>query len=159
VRFAEDVTLFILEEGGVVLCERMQELYALNTTATYIWCCCEEGLSLSQVAALFGRTFKKPLSEAEAYVHDIVSQWRGLGFFADSEKRRRRARERNDNEKVQLTSDTFYLPSTYSERFYRILGQDFRLRFTSSEQEEKIGLDIGEHGMESYSGFQIFITE
>ena len=28
-----------------------------------------------------------------------------------------------------------------------------------SEMEELRGLDIGEHGMESYSGFQIFITE
>jgi Amt family ammonium transporter len=28
-----------------------------------------------------------------------------------------------------------------------------------SEEEELRGLDIGEHGMESYSGFQIFITE
>ncbi len=28
-----------------------------------------------------------------------------------------------------------------------------------SEQEEIRGLDIGEHGMESYAGFQIFITE
>jgi len=28
-----------------------------------------------------------------------------------------------------------------------------------SEDEELQGLDIGEHGMESYSGFQIFITE
>jgi Amt family ammonium transporter len=28
-----------------------------------------------------------------------------------------------------------------------------------SEEEELRGLDIGEHGMESYSGFQIFLTE
>ena len=28
-----------------------------------------------------------------------------------------------------------------------------------SENEEKQGLDIGEHGMESYGGFQIFTTE
>ena len=28
-----------------------------------------------------------------------------------------------------------------------------------SEEEELQGLDIGEHGMESYSGFQIFVTE
>jgi len=28
-----------------------------------------------------------------------------------------------------------------------------------TEKEELQGLDIGEHGMESYSGFQIFLTE
>jgi Amt family ammonium transporter len=28
-----------------------------------------------------------------------------------------------------------------------------------SEEEEMVGLDIGEHGMEAYSGFQIFVTQ
>ena len=28
-----------------------------------------------------------------------------------------------------------------------------------SEEEEKQGLDIGEHGMESYAGFQIFLNQ
>ena len=28
-----------------------------------------------------------------------------------------------------------------------------------SREEELRGLDIGEHGMESYAGFQMFITE
>ena len=28
-----------------------------------------------------------------------------------------------------------------------------------TEDEELRGLDIGEHGMEAYSGFQIFITQ
>jgi Amt family ammonium transporter len=33
------------------------------------------------------------------------------------------------------------------------------LGFRVSEEEEMLGLDIGEHGMEAYSGFQIFISE
>ena len=28
-----------------------------------------------------------------------------------------------------------------------------------SQEEEKQGLDIGEHGMESYAGFQIFLNQ
>jgi Amt family ammonium transporter len=28
-----------------------------------------------------------------------------------------------------------------------------------SEEEELSGLDIGEHGMEAYHGFQIFLTQ
>ncbi len=31
--------------------------------------------------------------------------------------------------------------------------------FESQRDEELKGLDIGEHGMESYAGFQIFVTE
>jgi len=40
---------------------------------------------------------------------------------------------------------------------FKAIDALFGLRVT--ENEELIGLDIGEHGMESYSGFQIFITE
>jgi len=36
---------------------------------------------------------------------------------------------------------------------------DFTIGLRVSREEELKGLDISEHGMESYSGFQIFTTE
>jgi Amt family ammonium transporter len=36
---------------------------------------------------------------------------------------------------------------------------DFTIGLRVSREEELRGLDIGEHGMESYSGFQIFANE
>ena len=40
---------------------------------------------------------------------------------------------------------------------FKIIDSTIGLRV--SREEELKGLDIGEHGMESYSGFQIFITD
>ena len=40
---------------------------------------------------------------------------------------------------------------------FKVIDATIGLRV--SEEEEYKGLDIGEHGMESYSGFQIFITQ
>ena len=40
---------------------------------------------------------------------------------------------------------------------FKTIDATFGLRV--SAKEELQGLDIGEHGMESYSGFQIFLTE
>jgi Amt family ammonium transporter len=36
---------------------------------------------------------------------------------------------------------------------------DILIGLRVSREEELKGLDIGEHGMESYAGFQIFTTE
>ena len=40
---------------------------------------------------------------------------------------------------------------------FKLIDKTIGLRV--SRDEELKGLDIGEHGMESYSGFQIFTTE
>lgn len=46
---------------------------------------------------------------------------------------------------------------TASVFIFSVLKASMGLRV--SEEEELRGLDTGEHGMESYSGFQFFITE
>ena len=44
---------------------------------------------------------------------------------------------------------------------FKIISMEVNERGSShdSEEEEILGLDIGEHEMESYSGFQIFTVE
>ena len=37
--------LFLLEDEGILFSEGHQEVYALNTPATYVWCCLEEGMT------------------------------------------------------------------------------------------------------------------
>jgi Amt family ammonium transporter len=41
--------------------------------------------------------------------------------------------------------------------FFKLLDRAIGLRV--SREEEIRGLDIGEHGLESYSGFQIFVAD
>ena len=56
-RFSGDVSLFVLDDSGVVFNEAAQEIYQLNTTATFIWCQIEEGLSPTQLATALSETF------------------------------------------------------------------------------------------------------
>ena len=56
-RFSGDVSLFVLDDSGVVFNEAAQEIYQLNTTATFIWCQIEEGLTPPQLATALSETF------------------------------------------------------------------------------------------------------
>ena len=56
-RFSGDVSLFLLDDSGVVFNEAAQEIYQLNTTATFIWCQIEEGLGQTQLATALSKTF------------------------------------------------------------------------------------------------------
>ena len=56
-RFSGDVSLFVLDDFGLVFSETKQELYELNTTATFIWCQIEEGLTPPQLATALSETF------------------------------------------------------------------------------------------------------
>jgi len=47
----DGVSLFLLEDEGILLSEGRQEIYALNTAATYVWCCLEEGMNSGQISA------------------------------------------------------------------------------------------------------------
>ena len=75
------VRLFILDDGGVLFVSSTQELCLFNTTATFIWCCVEEGLSADQIAAAYARHFEVLPAEAQRQVADVLAQWQGLGYI------------------------------------------------------------------------------
>ena len=141
VRLADDTTLFLLEDEGLVFCEGTQGVYALNTTATFIWIRCEEGLSRERIAASLVETFEIANSKASLYVRDILVEWRERGLLAGAA---RPAPEDGaatgpgrvlPTVNIDLPADP---PSTGSERSYRILNQCFRIGFTSAEQEKSV---------------------
>ncbi|HKU93967.1 MAG TPA: PqqD family peptide modification chaperone [Vineibacter sp.] len=57
------------------------QLYSLNTTATYIWCCLEEGFAPAQIAHELERTFNFESDAARAHLSAILRQWRELGLL------------------------------------------------------------------------------
>lgn len=131
VTFADDVALFLLDEGGVVLCEGNQNVYGLNTTATFIWCCCEEGMTTAEIAASATRTFGISPAEAETYTQNIVEEWRSLGLLdgAGRPEIRTPAKAKAEETKAPGSTPSKPAPSEiHSERTYRILGQVFRVR-------------------------------
>jgi len=71
----EGPSFFLLEDEGVLFSEGQQELYALNTPATYVWCCLEEGLTSDQISAAFSTSFDVPLEQAARATGDLLSRW------------------------------------------------------------------------------------
>ncbi len=87
VRPGDDVHLFILGDEGLLYADAAQEIYALNTTATYVWCQLEEGVSPAAIATAMSATFGFADSEAERHVADILAQWRTLGLLQGANPR------------------------------------------------------------------------
>ena len=78
---SKDVCLFILDDVGIVFSEANQEIYELNTTATFIWCQLEEGLSEAEIAEVLAATFGYRGAVAEHYVRAAILDLRSRGFF------------------------------------------------------------------------------
>lgn len=80
-RTADDVRLFVLDDGGVLLVSTTQELCLFNTAATFIWCCLEEGQDEEQIIAAYADGFAISTVNARQQVVDALAQWQGLGYI------------------------------------------------------------------------------
>jgi hypothetical protein len=77
----EGLSLFLLDDAGILFSESQQELYALNTPATYVWCCLEEGMTPHQISAAFSASFDVPLHQAVQVTGDLLSRWQSFGYI------------------------------------------------------------------------------
>lgn len=128
-----DVTLHVMDTGGVLFDAPAQRLYGTNTTATFIWCLLEDGVPPHDIAVQVHETFGIGSVEAEALVKDSFRQWRDLGLiglgaeppppppFASAAPRRVRTR----------TAPPPLLRRVRFQRDYRLLDTRIRLRFSS----------------------------
>jgi hypothetical protein len=80
-RFSETVSLFVLDETGVVFDEKAQEIFELNATATYIWCLLDDGVPADEIAGGLSQTFSFSLPEAQKVVRETLDDWKSQGFF------------------------------------------------------------------------------
>lgn len=83
VRKVSGATLFVLDDEGVFFFEPRQELYVFNTTATFVWCCLEEGFAPAEIARTYADAFGLDAAEATRQVHDLLNQWWGLGYIEE----------------------------------------------------------------------------
>lgn len=72
------VSLHLLGDDGVLLDAARQRLYAVNTTAAFIWCCLEERVATAEIGARLARVFGVGRGDAERHVARIVARWREL---------------------------------------------------------------------------------
>src|SRR5262245_31297964 len=76
-----DITLHFLDDSGVLFDAGRHQLYSLNATATYIWCCLEEGLDLARIERGLQETFAFSAQAAATHVAAILRQWQELGLL------------------------------------------------------------------------------
>ncbi|MBZ5611027.1 MAG: PqqD family peptide modification chaperone [Acidobacteriia bacterium] len=77
----EGLSCFLLEQEGILFSEGQQELYALNTPATYVWCCLEEGMTPGEMGAAFSASFDVPRDQALRTIGDLLSRWQAFGYL------------------------------------------------------------------------------
>lgn len=78
IRQAEHVSLHFLDAEAVLFDAARQCLYASNTTATFIWCCLEEGMAPAAVADAMGGRFGMAAEQARVAVSQALRQWHAL---------------------------------------------------------------------------------
>lgn len=107
---APDVTLHLLDEAGVLFNAGTHQLYSLNTTATYVWCCLEEGFGPARIEHGLEQTFGFDPDAAKAHLGTILRQWQDLGLLR------------------QTTGGSLGAPATSDTVTLRLLDTAFRLQ-------------------------------
>lgn len=116
-----DVSLHFLGSGGVLFDAAARKLYAANTTATFIWCCLEEGLAPAGVAARLRRTFGLSVAAADEAVAAALGAWRGIGLLGG-------AAPGEDDSRAPPPLEFGAPAAAPDRRRYRLLDTAFRLR-------------------------------
>lgn len=139
--FAGDLSLFVLDDIGVVFSETAQEIHQLNAAATYLWCRIEAGVEASDLPRDLAADFGITLDEAERQLDGILAAWRRRGFFAETPPPRAMA-ARAEGGPVRSSPEApsrkaMKMPLAIS-RSYRVLGRTFRVGFESREIEASV---------------------
>lgn len=81
VRLPADSHLSIIDEQGLVFIESTQKLFGLNTFATFLWCCLDEGLDVPDAVKEACQTFAISLEQAQSYIEKALRDWRQMGLL------------------------------------------------------------------------------
>jgi hypothetical protein len=123
-----NVSVHFLEREGILFDAAAQRLYAANTSATFIWCCLEEGLAPQQVVYRLQAAFGISREEAAAYLDAAVQNWRDLGLIAMPGEGLPVQQEAGIVHE-QLGEPFVAEVPVVAERVYRLLDVTFRLGF------------------------------
>jgi hypothetical protein len=140
IRLRGGVSLHLVGDEGVLLDASSQRLYRVNTTGAFIWCCLEDGVPPEEGAARLRQTFNTTPHEARRYVAEAVAEWTALGFVEhDDRSPADVAAKAPPADQVSSPSQMEEEPFVaVSERNYRLLDTDFRVRFASRVTEAEI---------------------
>ncbi len=81
IQLADDIALNLLQNEGVLFSESRQEIYVINTTATFIWLCMEDALPFEAIVAEYADVFDMPGQQAAESVLATLQEWQGMGYL------------------------------------------------------------------------------
>ena len=79
-KIVDGTRLFIIEDEGIVYAHGQQEIFALNTTATYLWCLIEEGRGKDDILRDYGATFGVTQEIAAGQMAAVLENFCDMGL-------------------------------------------------------------------------------
>ncbi|MES9900166.1 MAG: PqqD family peptide modification chaperone [Sedimenticola sp.] len=73
--------LFFIDGQGLLFRESTQQLFGLNTLATFFWCCLEENPSTDEVVKRVTETFSLTVEKARSLLNKSIEDWRSIGVL------------------------------------------------------------------------------
>lgn len=132
---APGVTLFYLDDAGVLFCEATQELHALNTTAAVIWTLLEEGCDAGQAATELQAMYGLDGAQASAFVASALAEWSRRGFIGSGSG----SLVASALEQATTPGTRAWAPfAVVAERHYALLSSRLRLRFATIAAERMV---------------------
>ena len=134
---SEQVHLFVLDDNGIVFSERSQKVFALNTTATLIWCWLEQGVTTSEIVGRLAEGAGLSDAESADHIERLMTQWRADGLMdGGKEITPVDARVAPDEPIPELPDLPAQLYQFTDERRYKLLDTTFVVRFASTALAE-----------------------
>ncbi len=128
---AEGVHLFILDDDGILFSQRAQKVFALNTSATLIWCWLDQGVTEPEIARRLAEGSGLPLSDSTGHLEQLLDQWRAQGLIEGGEDvAQANGRLLPDEPEAELPDTSGRVPEFSCEQRYRLLDTTFVIRFT-----------------------------
>lgn len=127
---SDAVRLHVIGDEGVLFDPERQIISVTSASATFIWCCLQEGLSPPDIESLLVRRFAmSPVSAADA-VGETIRQWRLLGLVGGRPGQSAGSADR-DGAPIRA-------PDHGIEVTYRFFDTVFRLVFSDSETMRRV---------------------
>lgn len=136
-RTVDGTRLFILGDEGLVYAHHQQKIFALNTTATYLWCLIEEKRSKDTVLQDYATAFGIAEAAASAQVTAALEGFHEIGLIDLPDRKTLPAT--SPSRPVTDNAPPYAMPPLregpiVAQRSYKLLETNFVVRYSDMEQ-------------------------
>jgi hypothetical protein len=132
IRPATGVTLFLVDEEGILFDERSQKLFRLNMAAACIWCHLEATCSLDDLIRSAAASLALDEQVAGKFVRSMIQLWLRCGLLDEGCRQRAGPRQIRSVRKVEMSrqiSRALRHPRGVQWHHYRLLGMRFSIAY------------------------------